>query len=338
MKAQQITRIVTLVLLLVFLYLIRNILFPLIFAGIVYYLLIPLVNRLSDKWPKGWGLNRDLSILIAFIVFILVIIAAFQFIVPPFADEFGQLMANSPQYVKQVEQAVDSIRQWRSGAQLPKEVGDVVSASLQNFFGYMVQFVQQGANALINMLSGIIYLVIVPIVTYFLLRDDRNIVAGVIQLLPRDHQEVTKKILKQIDEILKNYVTGQLIICSLVGLVIAAGLYLLGIKFALILGLVAAVSQLIPNIGPFIGAIPSLIVALLAAPLLALKVLLFYLVINVLVMTIVGPKVLGNKLNLHPLTVVVSVLVFGDLMGVWGFFFAAPITAILKVLYLELRS
>jgi len=171
-----------------------------------------------------------------------------------------------------------------------------------------------------------------------LLRDDLNIVAGAVQMVPKEHQETATRLLKQIDEVLKNYVTSQLIICSLVGTVVAVSLYLLGIKFALILGLVAAVSQLIPNIGPFIGAIPALIIALLMSPMIALYVLIFYLIINVLVMTVIGPKILGNKLNLHPLTVVISVLIFGDLIGVWGFFFAAPITAILKILYLELRS
>jgi len=338
MKAKQITRIVALLLLFVFLYLVRGILLPLIFAGIIYYLLNPIVNRLANKWPKGLGLNRDLSIFLAFILFVLVMLAAFQFIVPPFADEFGQLMTNSPQYIGQIRQMADSLRQWQLGNHLPKEISDVASSAIQNMFGYMLQFVQQGANALINMLSGIIYLVIIPIITYFLLRDDKNIVTGAVQMVPKEHQEVTTKILKQIDEVLKNYVTSQLIICSLVGAVVAVVLYLLGIKFALILGLVAAVSQLIPNIGPFIGAIPALVIALLASPLLALYVLIFYLIINVLVMTIIGPKVLGSRLNLHPLTVVVSVLVFGDLIGVWGFFFAAPITAILKILYLELRS
>jgi predicted PurR-regulated permease PerM len=338
MNHKQIARVGALLLLCGLLYLIRNILFPIIIALVLYYILNPLVNILSGKRPKGAGLNRDLSILISFIVFILVLLAFFQFIIPPFADEFGQLVTNSPQYINDAQKLLESLRQWQSVIQLPKEISDVFSSMVQNVFSYIVMFVQQGANGLINLLSRIIYLVIIPIITYFILKDDKALARGAVEMMPKDHREFTIRILKKVNGILKNYINGQLIICTVVGLLAGGILYLIGVKFALILGMVAAIAQLIPNIGPFIGAIPALIIALLLSPMLALKVLLFYIVLNVIVMTIVGPKILGDKLNLHPLTVVISVLVFGELMGFWGLFFAAPITAILKVLYLEIRG
>ncbi|MFH0886991.1 MAG: AI-2E family transporter, partial [bacterium] len=85
-------------------------------------------------------------------------------------------------------------------------------------------------------------------------------------------------------------------------------------------------------------AIPALAIALFISPSIALKVLLLYVIIQLILMYILGPKILGDKLNLHPLTIVLSVLIFGTLMGVWGMLFAAPITAIIKILYLELST
>lgn len=124
----------------------------------------------------------------------------------------------------------------------------------------------------------------------------------------------------------------------MIGIVTGVGLYLLGVKFFLVLGLIAAITELIPFIGPLIGAIPAVIVALLVSPALAVKVTVFYVVLQSLGAYVLVPKLMGNKLDLHPLTILLALLILGNLIGVWGIFFAAPITAILKVLYLELRK
>lgn len=112
----------------------------------------------------------------------------------------------------------------------------------------------------------------------------------------------------------------------------------MGIKFFLVLGLIAAVTELIPIIGPVIGAIPAVIIALLVSPALTIEVIVFYIIVQTVGAYILVPKLMGNKLDLHPITILLGVLVLGSLIGVWGIFFAAPIIAILKVLYLELRK
>ena len=334
MSRNQITRLISLLLLAVLLYLIRGALFPIVMAGILYYVLNPLTDLLSVRFK----LNRDLSIVISFAVLILIIFLAFQFIIPPFADEFGQLAANIPQYLSDVQIMFDSLQKWQAGFHIPKEINDILSTGVQNLLDYIVVFTQQGANGLLGMLSRVVYLVIMPIITYFLLRDPKNIAKGAMEMVPKDHKDITLKILKQVDEVLKNYIVGQAILCTAVGLMCGGGCFLLGVKFALILGIVAAIAQLIPNIGPLIAAVPALIIATLSSPVLAIYVLILYIVVNLLMISVLGPKVLGDKLNLHPLTVVLSILIFGELMGVWGFFFAAPIVATLKILYLELRN
>jgi predicted PurR-regulated permease PerM len=112
----------------------------------------------------------------------------------------------------------------------------------------------------------------------------------------------------------------------------------MGLKFFLVPGLIAGVTELIPIVGPIIGAVPAIIIALLVSPSLAIAVVVFYLVLQTLGAYILVPKLMGNKLDLHPLTILLGVLILGNLIGVWGIFFAAPIIAILKVIYLELRK
>jgi len=315
-------------------YLIRGALFPIIIAVILYYILHPLVNLLSGKLR----VNRDVSIIISFIAFVAVLVVAWQFVIPPLADELGQLAVNAPVYMADIKMFFDSIQTWQLALHIPKEFNDQLSFMIQSFFTYLATFAQQGAGIFLNILSRSVYIVIMPIITYFMLKDDKNIVKGMIDILPNSQKEVSLRVITKVDDVFKNYVTGQVILCSAVGLMCGVGLFILGVRFALILGLVAAIAQLIPNIGPLIATVPALMIAVLVSPLLAVKVLVLYGAINAIMISILGPKILGDKLNLHPLTVVISIIVFGELMGVWGFFFAAPIVATLKILYLELRN
>jgi predicted PurR-regulated permease PerM len=338
MSRNQITRAVTLFLFLIFLYLVRGALFPIILAVLLYYVLNPLADLLSNKRPKGAGLNRDLAIVISFVIFSLLLSLIFEFILAPIAKEFSQLAANAPLYIAQLKSLYHAVQSWQAGMQMPKEINYLISALIQNMTNYFSLAAQQSANSLLGMLSRLVYLVITPIITYFLLREDKAMAKGVIALLPHDHRDVTVRIIKEIDGVIRNYVVGQAILCSAVGVMCGLGCFLLGVRFAFLLGITAAIAQLIPNIGPLIATLPALAIASLVSPMLAVYVLGLYLIINALMIAVLGPKVLGGVLNLHPVTVVISIIVFGELMGVWGFFFAAPIVAIIKILYLELRN
>jgi len=336
MSKNQIARIIALILFGIFIFLIRNVLFPIVISVLLYYVLNPLVVYLSNKWPKGLGLNRIVSIVLAFVALIAVITVAMLFIIPPLVEELGVLAAYVPQYLTQAQTLLDSMDKWQAMVNLPKEVDTLVLGVLQNVFGLISGFAQQTVNTAVGALSRFIYLIIIPLMTFFLLKDDTSLAKGVIQNLPEAHRKIAARTLKQIDSVLRNYIVGQAILCTIVGVLTGVGLALFGVKFALILGIVAAISQLIPNIGPFIGAAPALIIAVIMSPVMALEVGIFFLLLNILIVAVLSPKILGDKLNLHPLTIVLSVLVLGELAGMWGLFLAAPIVAILKILYLEL--
>ena len=333
MSRNQIIRTVTLLLFLVFLYLVRGALFSILLGVILYYVLDPLVDLLSAR-----RLNRDLSIVISFAVLLAFCYLALLFVIPPLVKEFGSLAANASQYFGRVKTLYLSLQARELGLHVPGEVNAFLAILVHNLADFLAGSVKQTAGSLLGVVSRVFYLVITPIVTYYLLRDDEHLFKGVIDLVPDDHKDVAVRVLSRIDDILRNYIIGQAILCSAVGVMCGVGCWLLGIRFALILGVVAGVAQLIPNIGPLVATLPAMAVALSVDPLLVFYVLLLYLAVSALTISVLAPKVLGGRLNLHPLTVVVSIVVFGELMGVWGFFFAAPIVAIIKVLYLELRN
>ncbi len=336
MSKNQITRLIALIGLGIFIYLIRNVLFPIVISVLLYYVLNPLVLRLSGKWLGGLGLNRILAIVIAFLVMIAVIALALLFMIPPLAEELAVLVANIPSYLSQIQSLLDSLDKWQVSVNLPKEVDSMLLGAMQNVLGFISIVAQQSVNTTVGVLSRFIYLIIIPLITFFLLKDDATLAKGAVQNLPEAHRKIAARTLKKVDIVLRNYIVGQALLCVIVGTLTSLALAIFGIKFSLILGIVAAVAQLIPNIGPFIGAAPALIVALIMSPILAAEVGIFFLLINILIVAVLAPKILGDKLDLHPLTIVLSVLILGEIAGMWGLFLAAPIVAILKILYLEL--
>jgi predicted PurR-regulated permease PerM len=338
MNAKQWTRIVSLLLLTALLYLARGALLPIVISLLLFYALHPVVKLGEKIFPKKFPLARDLSIIMAFTLLILLCLFAFQFVIPPFVSEFNQLSLNLPQFINQLRDLARSSQQWYAGFRLPVQVDMAIATGLNNAFNYISNFLQQLVLGLVAMLGQFIGFIVIPVIIYYLLKDDDKLAAGLMKLVPAQHQETMMAILEKVNFVLKSYVEGQIIICSLIGVLTGLGLYLMGVNFFLVLGLIAGVTELIPIIGPVIGAIPAVIIALLVSPAQAVQVVIFYTVLQTIGAYILVPKLMGNKLDLHPLTILLAVLILGSLIGVWGIFFAAPIMAIIKVLYLELRK
>ena len=338
MNNKQWTRVISLGFFIVLLYFARGALLPIVLALVLFYALQPLVNLSLRFLPKKLPFAKDLSIIAAFAVFIVLASLAVEFVIPPFVDEFNQLTTSLPQLINQLQTVVRSGQSWYARFRLPAQVDAALANGLNTAFGYISSFLQQTVLSLFAILGQFIGFIVIPVIVYYLLKEEYSLVEGMLKLVPTEHKGTFKTILTKINLILKNYVEGQIVICSLIGVVTGLGLYLMGIKFFLVLGLIAGVTELIPIIGPIIGAIPAVIIAFLISPALAVQVVIFYAIVQTVGAYVLVPKLMGNKLDLHPLTILLAVLILGNLIGVWGIFFAAPITAILKVLYLELRK
>jgi predicted PurR-regulated permease PerM len=338
MNNKQIVRLVTLWLALALVYFARGALLPIVLALILFYALHPLVRFLNKLFPKKFIWGKDLSIITSFAVFIALCFLVFEFVVPSLAKEFSQFSQNLPQFIEQLRTLAHSGQQWYTDFHLPPQIDLAVSDGLNNTFRYFTNFFQRLIISLVMLISQFVGFIVIPVIVYYLLKDDDKIQAGLLKLIPKEHQKVLAALFSKVNYILRSYVEGQIVICSVTGIATGLGLYFLGIKFFLVLGLIAAITELIPIIGPVIGAIPAIIIAFLISPSLATGVIIFYLVIQTIIAYILIPKLMGNKLDLHPMTILIGVLILGSLIGAWGIFFAAPLIAIAKVLYLELRK
>ena len=133
------------------------------------------------------------------------------------------------------------------------------------------------------------------------------------------------------DNSLGSFIRGQLLISAIVGILIAVGLSIMGVDFALIIGLIAGIFNIVPYFGPIIGAVPAVVFALLKSPLTAVYVVLLFAVVNQVESSIISPNILGEHVGLHPVTVIFSIISGGYLFGILGVILAVPVTSIVKV-------
>lgn len=338
MTKNQTAKLIAFILFIVFVYYIRGAMVPIVAALALFYMLSPLALLVERLLPKKFPFARDISIITSFAVFILVVLAGIEYLIPSISGQFNGLVSEIPKYVSSAQDLITSTRKWYTGAGLPKQVNAAVFSSLQQAFNYFVSFIQGAVSGIIGLLSQFIGLVVIPVIVYYMMKERGKLVDGIMKLVPENLKLPLDAVIKRSDKVLKGYVSGQLVICLLVGGVTGAGLYFLGIEYYLVLGLIVAVTELIPVIGPLFGAIPAVLIALMVSPALAVNVIILNVIVQLIGAYMLAPKIMGDLLDLHPLTIILAVLILGSLIGVWGVFFAPPIVAILKIIYLELKK
>ena len=189
-------------------------------------------------------------------------------------------------------------------------------------------------------ISFIIGLVVIPFWLFYILHDESRVKTGVLQALPERLRADVHCMARLIDDVLSAYIRGQLLLCLFVGGMATIALLAIGVPFALVLGLVAGIFEALPYVGPILGAIPALLVALLSDPASAIWVALAFFAIQQVENLVLVPRIAGESVQLHPAMVMVVLVVGNELAGFLGMLIAVPVTAIIrdvfKYLYLRL--
>lgn len=310
-----------------FLWLVRGGLYPFIIAFLLAYILNPAVS-----WLTGKGLTRGWAIAILYVAVFSVIILGGSFLVPLLIRELESFGRELPLMTAKGEELLYAI-QWKyQNSALPPSLRTALDQGLVTLQAEAQGFVGDLVAAILGLMSRFIGLAISPVLAFYLLHDWHGISEAGLALLPARWRQETILILRDVDKVLAGVIRGQLTVAVIVGVLVSAGLHIMGVRFALIIGILAGMLDIIPYFGAFIGAAPAVTVALLDSPLLALKVAVLFLVIHQTEGTIIGPKILGENVDLHPLTVIFCLFVGGELWGLAGMLLAVPAAAIGKVL------
>ncbi len=320
---------------LLILWLLNEILLPFVVGMVLAYFFDPLVARLERT-----GLSRTTSTSLVTVLAVLLAIGTATAIIPPLVGQVEEFVAKVPEYfVKAAVRVQPMIEPLRDRLGLPPlSMKDLQSHATQwageglSVFGAVAGRVAQRGVAIINLLA---LLFLTPVVTFYLLRDWPKFLAAVDGALPLDHADTIRKLAREANAATAGYLRGQALVCVCLGTLYGIGLSLVGLQFGFVIGMIAGIISFIPFVGTLVGGTLSLGMALAQFPpdwISVGKVGVVFLMGHVLESNFLSPKLVGDRVGLHPVWIMFALLAGGSLFGFVGVLVAVPVAAIIGVL------
>ncbi len=321
------------VLVAVLLYALGPVLTPFLVAAGLAYLGDPLVDRLEAR-----KLSRTTSVLIVFAALIMAVMIAVVVLVPLLQQEFVVLAEKLPGYIDWFQQTALPWLQARLASNLPaldlEYLKQVVGEHWQQMGGVVAKLMGSITGSSLALLGLFANLVLIPVLTFYLLRDWDLMVARIHALIPRRYEPRAVRLANECDSVLGAFMHGQLLVMAALGLVYSVGLWVVGLDMALLIGMIAGLVSFVPYLGFILGMVLAGIAAVVqyqeALPLV--YVLMVFGVGQLLESFVLTPYLLGDRIGLHPVTVIFAVMAGGQLFGFIGVLLALPVAAVMMVM------
>ena len=304
---------------------------PLILAVVLSILLNPLVVMLERR-----GMNRTAAVVLVMAALALLLGAALKLLAPVIAREFralSGLVQNETPATLLVKMKALLLQHlpWLKNPGLITQVMDRAEKLLYSLLN-------QSIHILPSLIPVAIALVLIPFMTFFLLKDGRRLKKSFIQALPNRYFEMATSLLHKIDCQLGSYIRGQVLVSLCIGALSVTALAILRVPYFFLIGAAAGLANMIPYFGPIVGAIPAIILNVISKGRVgaALPVIAAFLLIRLIDDTLVSPNILGRSLKIHPLLVIIVIFTGGEMFGLMGLLLCIPVTGIIKVTIQEL--
>ena len=307
-----------------FLWIVRDIVLVVLFSLIIASTIDPIVDRLQKS-----KIPRAVSVLGIYVLLIVVVAGVITLLVPPIMTEVGELARQLPEYF--ATEGIDLFAQFQgiatqldltdSARNLFTSIGSTLSSTTGGIFSTVGSFV-----------AGVFSVAAVAALTFYLTVEERGVKKFFEFMVPKNRRAYVNDVVSRIQSKLGAWLRSYLILSLLVGVMIYLGLVILGVKYALVLALFAALLEFIPYIGPSVAAIPAAFFAATQSPLLAGFVILLYIAVNQLEGNFIVPKIMQKNIGLSPVLVIIVLLVGGKLAGIVGLLLAVPLTIVLAEL------
>jgi predicted PurR-regulated permease PerM len=320
--ASQIIKVIGIVLFFVLLYLLRDVILVIIFSII----LASAVSPFAD-WFEKKKIPRLLSVLFLYLSFFSLIVIILSLVVPFISVEINQLTQALPKFIASLSGALEKAQQSTT-----THYFDFFS-EIQNMLDSFSQFLQISStsviNLFINIFGGVISFIATIIISFYLSVMRGGIANFLGALIPEKYEEYVIGLWKRTEKKVGRWFQGQLLLALSVGVLVFVGLSLLKIKYALLLGIVAMVLEIIPIAGPVISAIPGIIIGFAQSPTLGIWVLVFYIAVQQMEAHILTPLIIGKSVGLNPVVVIIAVLIGGNMAGILGIIISVPIAVVI---------
>jgi predicted PurR-regulated permease PerM len=310
-----------------FLYSAAGVLTPFVIALLLAYVLNPLVTVLEKRRIRRWT-----SSLLLMLLFVALIVGSVILVVPIAVAQFSgliesisalardgkiqDLLARSGIPIQQIQDLLEK--------QFPAKLEGILTSLLEGAFGLV--------TGLSSILAEVLNLIIIPFVTFYLLKDFPRILEGIKSFIPEGPRGRIGTYVLKIDEVLGEYFRGAIVVAIIQGIISAVVLSLLGVQYALVLGIMTAFLDFIPYVGLLISLLVSCIVALLGAEPTTMRVVgvaIMYVALKLFENTVLAPKIIGSKVGVHPVLMILALFIFGHFLGFVGLLIAIPTTAVI---------
>ncbi len=309
-------------LLLYFAYLIKDILIILFISLVLSSAIDPLVDWLAKrKIPRG------VSVVFIYLMFFLVFGLAIYLIIPPIATEVSDLADSFPRIIDKVMSSIYALKEYS----LEHGFLDNLKGSLGTIGSNLEKAAAGIFSTISSIFGGIFSFFLVLVLTFYMVVEENAIKKLIFSLAPVEHQSYVMQLINRMQKKMGMWLRGQLILSLAIFILIYAGLTVLGVKYALVLALIAALTEFIPYLGPILAAVPAVFLAFTQAPMLAAFTAILYYIIQLVENNILVPKVMEKTVGLNPI-ISISVLLIGfQLAGIVGAILSIPVATAISV-------
>jgi len=308
---------------------------PIILAAVAYYLLNPLVDFMERKKIK-----RGYSILILYALIIGLMTVLIVEIIPVIRNQVLEFVENLPKYSEEAQLLFEnwigsdlfSQIQQSLGFNDPNFMNDI-SSKAASFFNNTFKGIGTVVGAVTEFILAFI---IAPFILVYLLKDGKKLPPYFLKLLPTKVRPRTSKVLGEISHQISSFIRGQIIVSFCIGVLLYFGYLIIGLDYPVVLAIIAACTSMVPYLGPTIAITPAIIIALVTSPIMLLKMVVVWTIVQLIEGKFISPQIMGKTLKIHPITIIFVIIVSGKLFGVVGIILAVPGYAVLKVIVMNL--
>ena len=313
------------------LFLLSHLLVPFFIAAFLAYIGDPVVERL-----QRCGIPRTLGVLVVFIIFIAVVVFVAFLVIPKIQEQLDMLIRVLPAFIDWVEKIIAQLWNNRFNTQgviNPDHLKQTVSSQLGHIGGMMNWLVKAITHSGLAIIDFVIKLVLIPVVTFYLMRDWPKLKIALRKLIPRSKENTVVSLVTQADTVLAAFLKGQLFVMIALAIVYSIGLSIVGLNFAIILGVVIGCISIVPYLGSIMGVILAITIAAFQFNSIGpvLWVLPVFIIGHILEGMVLTPWLIGGRVGLHPVAVIFSVLAGGVLFGFFGVLLALPVATVIMV-------
>ncbi|WP_246168198.1 AI-2E family transporter [Paenibacillus antarcticus] len=307
---------------------------PIILAAVAYYLLNPLVDLMERKKIK-----RGYSILILYALIIGLMTVLIVEIIPVIRNQVLEFVENLPKYSEEAQRLFEnwigsdlfSQIQQSLGFNDPNFMNDI-SSKAASFFNNTFKGIGTVVGAVTEFVLAFI---IAPFILVYLLKDGKKLPPYFLKLLPTKIRPRTSKVLGEISHQISSFIRGQIIVSFCIGVLLYFGYLIIGLDYPVVLAIIAACTSMVPYLGPTIAITPAIIIALVTSPIMLLKMVVVWTIVQLIEGKFISPQIMGKTLKIHPITIIFVIIVSGKLFGVLGIILAVPGYAVLKVIVMN---